>query len=277
MDDNDNPPIFESDPYEISVAENAEEGLTILKVVAQDKDIGNNQDITYSFAKGSESAANIFSLDPKSGWISTLMKLDREIIDNYTFSIVATDNGSPRLSSATAVFVTVKDYNDNPPVFYSDFYMAAVNEDALPGTVIIAVETKDADSSSVSDIPVDYYITAGDPLGQFAIRQTGEVYVSGTLDREAINRYDLEVTATDGTFVAQSRLSIDILDANDNAPICLKVNEFYFSNICHCFPKINRQLSIYVCMKSLISKRVKHQIYKAYEKLIPNQSLVSIL
>ncbi|KAG1673729.1 Fat-like cadherin-related tumor suppressor [Nymphon striatum] len=222
MDENDNAPVFESNPYHVSVAENAEEGLTIVKVVAQDLDSGNNQDISYSFDKGSEFAANIFSLDSKSGWISTLMKLDRETMKNYTFSIVATDNGIPRMSGTSTVFVTVQDYNDNPPIFSQENYIAAVNEDALPGTVIITVSTSDVDSSKVSDAPIEYYMTEGDIRGQFGIRQTGEVFVSQTLDREITDKYDLVITATDGTFVATCRLLIDILDANDNPPVCIK-------------------------------------------------------
>ena len=73
--------------------------------------------------------------------------------------------------------------------------LSPVNEDALPGTVVVTLDTKDRDVDLVS--PVDFYITDGDPQSQFQIRQTGEVYVAKPLDRESVNNYILDVTATD--------------------------------------------------------------------------------
>ena len=56
------------------------------------------------------------------------------------------------------------------------------------------------------------------------IKQTGEVFVSKALDREALNSYDLQISATDGVFVSVIRVQIQILDANDNAPRCEQVS-----------------------------------------------------
>jgi protocadherin Fat 1/2/3 len=88
----------------------------------------------------------------------------------------------------------------------------SVNEDALPGTVVVALDTKDRDVDLVS--PVEFYITGGDPRSQFQIRQTGEVYVAKPLDRESLGSYILDITATDGKFIAATKVTIDILDAN---------------------------------------------------------------
>lgn len=90
--------------------------------------------------------------------------------------------------------------------------LSPVNEDALPGTVVVTLDTKDRDVDLVS--PVDFYITGGDPQSQFQIRQTGEVYVAKPLDRESVNNYILDVTVTDGKFIATTKVTIDILDAN---------------------------------------------------------------
>ena len=94
----------------------------------------------------------------------------------------------------------------------------AVNEDALPGTIILMVSTTDLDLAQ--NAKVAYYITGGDPLGQFNIRSTGEVYVNKELDRESKSYYELTVSATDGAFVSQIKVYITILDANDNPPVC---------------------------------------------------------
>ncbi len=56
----------------------------------------------------------------------------------------------------------------------------------------------------------------------FQVKQNGEMYVSHRLDRETRTSYRLEVAATDGVFVATCRVSIEILDDNDEPPVCLK-------------------------------------------------------
>ena len=60
-------------------------------------------------------------------------------------------------------------------------------------------------------------------MGQFSIKSTGEIYVNKALDREVIPTYDLIVSATDGAFVSTATVSVAILDANDNPPICEQV------------------------------------------------------
>ncbi len=59
-----------------------------------------------------------------------------------------------------------------------------------------------------------FYITDGNSLAQFSVRNTGEVYVSKPIDRERIDVYVLNITATDGKFVANTKLTIKILDVN---------------------------------------------------------------
>lgn len=45
LDENDNQPQFESSPYVIQLAENVEEGTSILKVTAIDRDQGSNGEV----------------------------------------------------------------------------------------------------------------------------------------------------------------------------------------------------------------------------------------
>lgn len=89
--------------------------------------------------------------------------------------------------------------------------MLIVNEDALPGTVVAQITVTDKDSEPTN---VEFHIIAGDPHTQFDVRLTGEVYVARPLDREAIDKYELTIYATDGKFVAETILLVDILDVN---------------------------------------------------------------
>ena len=221
-DINDNSPQFESDQYVVSIVENAEIRSKVVQVIAHDKDIGANADITYEFAAEDIHYANVFAIDKETGWVTTLVQLDRESIDHYIFHVVAKDRGDDvQLSDLTTVTVRVMDHNDEPPRFTEETYEASVNEDALPGTIIRMVTSIDRDLPPNNK--VTYSIIKGDLLGQFNVRDTGEIYVNKELDREDRAFYDLVIAATDGAFVSQAHVAMTILDANDNTPICSQV------------------------------------------------------
>lgn len=220
LDENDHAPHFESSPYVLTLAENIPEGTSILKVIAHDEDTGSNGEVRYSFGSDAGDAVNVFAVDAFTGWITSLVPLDKEVKAEYKFHVVANDNGTPKNKARTTVVIRLKDYNDSPPVFKKKNYQTAVNEDALPGTVVINLEITDADVDL--NTPVDYYIISGDSSSQFQIRQTGEVYVVKPLDRETIESYSLHILVTDGMYTDTTNVTVSILDANDNPPYCLK-------------------------------------------------------
>lgn len=228
MDINDNKPSFESNPYVVCIAENAKVGSKVIQVTAKDIDAGANSDISYHFADGSTQVSNVFAIDTSSGWITTLIQVDREETEEYNFQVIARDRGAEvKLTDTASVHVTVLDHNDEPPVFHEEQYKGAVNEDAKPGTIILTVATEDRDLGNNAN--VRYYIVDGNPLGQFNIRNTGEVYVNKALDREEIPWYELTVAATDGAFVSEVKMTVTVLDANDNAPHCEQVCYHFFN------------------------------------------------
>ncbi|XP_074651233.1 protocadherin Fat 1-like [Tubulanus polymorphus] len=218
MDLNDNTPEFESNPYKASLVENSIVGKQVVQVRAHDLDSGDNSRITYQFVESSSNVANVFAIDPETGWIVTLVEVDRERMEKFEFQVRAVDAGSSRRTGLTTVRIDVMDLNDEPPVFRVQKYRGAVNEDALPGTVIVTVATTDRDLGQ--NAKVSYYISRGDALGQFDVRQTGEIYVRKILDRERKASYDLTIVASDGSFITTTQVIISILDANDNDPVC---------------------------------------------------------
>ncbi|KAH3831082.1 hypothetical protein DPMN_104343 [Dreissena polymorpha] len=219
MDINDNYPYFESFPYMVTVPENAEAGTELMQVVARDLD--RSSKFVYSFGNDVRKYSQKFSIDSSTGMISLLSPLDREAQDLYNLTVLVKDNEGPRaLQNFTVIQVKVMDHNDNPPEFTRTLYQAAVNEDAFEGTILMTLTTVDKDLTS----DPQYYITEGDPEGKFKIRKNGDVYVNRVLDREKVPRYKLTIAVTDGAFVTTATLTIDILDANDNAPVCSKVS-----------------------------------------------------
>ena len=224
MDVNDNVPQFESNPYRVTVPENSESGLTVIKVEAHDKD--QSSKLSFRFGDDMLQYSHLFGIEANTGVISLLAPLDREEQELYNLTVVVRDaDGINALENSTQVHVKVMDINDNPPVFTRSHYQAAVNEDAYEGTILMTLTTKDKDLGIFTD--TRYYITDGDPLGKFQIRKNGDLFVNRQLDREEVSRYKLTVAATDGAFVSMATVTVDILDANDNSPVCNQVNLFF--------------------------------------------------
>uniref|UniRef100_A0A673FGG0 FAT atypical cadherin 1a n=1 Tax=Sinocyclocheilus rhinocerous TaxID=307959 RepID=A0A673FGG0_9TELE len=233
-DVNDNRPLFESNPYEAFVVENLPGATSVIQVKATDLDSGTNGHVVYNLDSNQETRdiAELFAINSETGWITTLKELDREKKNKYTVSVLATDRGDKvQLMASTKVDVTVVDVNDNPPRFTAEIYKGTVSEDDPPGGVIAILSTTDLDTEE-SNKQINYFITGGDPLGQFGIEHTqGEwkVSVRKPLDREEKDNYLLNITATDGTFTAKAVVEVKVLDANDNSPICEK--SFYMESV----------------------------------------------
>uniref|UniRef100_A0AAV2LEZ3 Protocadherin Fat 1 n=1 Tax=Knipowitschia caucasica TaxID=637954 RepID=A0AAV2LEZ3_KNICA len=224
---NDNKPVFESDPYEAVIVENLSSGTQVIQVKANDLDAGTNGHIVYSLdpKQESEEVSELFAVNSETGWITTLKELDREKVDDYTITVLATDQGDKvQHVTSTQVEVTVADVNDNPPRFTAEIYKGTVSEDDPPGGVIAILSTTDDDSEDVNK-QVNYFITGGDPLGQFVIeniQNEWKVSVRKPLDREEKDNYLLNITASDGIFTAKAVVEVKVLDANDNSPLCEK-------------------------------------------------------
>lgn len=217
-DINDNKPHFVAHPYRVSVPENVKVGSKVLRVFAEDLDDANNGQILYDFTPINRRQSRFFTIDRHTGWITTVLPLDREISDSFVLSVRATDRGEvTQLSGHTAVNVTVLDVNDSPPTFTRDLFEFFVREDALIGQEVGSLEASDKDSNS------DFYffIMSGDPQTKFGIeKKTGKVFVHTFLDRESVSSYKLNVSASDGLYTSFATLNITVLDANDNPPVC---------------------------------------------------------
>ncbi|XP_030782164.1 protocadherin-23 [Rhinopithecus roxellana] len=161
-----------------------------------------------------------------------LRRLDREEAAAHRLQIEAWDGGRPRRTGRLSVELRVLDENDNPPVFEQDEYRAAVREDAQPGAEVCRVRATDRDLGpngfvrySVRARQVPGAGSGGGALGDaayFAVEElSGVVRLRRPLDREAQAWHQLVVEARDGGAepeVATVRVSVAVLDVNDNRP-----------------------------------------------------------
>uniref|UniRef100_A0A3Q2TJN6 FAT atypical cadherin 3 n=1 Tax=Fundulus heteroclitus TaxID=8078 RepID=A0A3Q2TJN6_FUNHE len=234
LDVNDNKPEFETNTYVATVMEGMPSGTRVIQVRALDPDWGSNGQVTYmkedlSLA-GPITTGSIFAIDSKTGWITTVAEIDHETCSSYSFEVVASDLAeSQPLSSTTVVTITVSDVNDNPPRFEREFYRGAVKESDPLGEVVAVLRTKDRDGTDQNRL-VSFYITGGNQRGVFGltlVQGEWKVYVSGLLDREQQDWYLLNITASDGLYVAHTAVEVTVMDANDNSPICNQVRAVY--------------------------------------------------
>ncbi|XP_068571557.1 protocadherin alpha-3-like [Cebidichthys violaceus] len=118
LDVNDNSPLFTESPYTFYVPENNKAGMSIFSVRAEDADGGKNAAVTYSLDRKSSgpTLTSFLNINEANGTISALKSFDFETLKTFQFQVVATDSGTPSLSSNVTVNVFILDQNDNAPV-----------------------------------------------------------------------------------------------------------------------------------------------------------------
>ncbi|XP_003970333.2 protocadherin alpha-8-like [Takifugu rubripes] len=117
-DVNDNSPHFEQSALFFYLEENNIPGKTIFSVNAKDNDINENAEITYDILRdvSHNDILSFLNINSKTGQISALKSFDFETLKTFQFQVVASDSGSPSLSSNVTVNVFILDQNDNAPV-----------------------------------------------------------------------------------------------------------------------------------------------------------------
>ncbi|XP_065127833.1 protocadherin Fat 1 [Paramisgurnus dabryanus] len=215
LDANDNSPVFEKNLYVETVSEDVPAGQQILQVSATDADIESNADITYQL---SSNGAESFTIDSKTGAISTLANLDREMTDVYNLTVHAVDRGGHFCRAD--VVIMISDVNDNAPKFTSDPHHVSVFENTQPGTYVARLQAFDGDAGINGKIRYSFEDSAG---GLFYIEgSSGIISLERTLDRQKAANHVLRVRATDhGSPHRLSSLTsvlVTVLNANDHPP-----------------------------------------------------------
>ncbi|XP_026214176.1 protocadherin alpha-3-like [Anabas testudineus] len=118
-DVNDNSPEFSLSPYSFYITEGNDPGASVFSVKAFDRDENENAHISYHiFRDGNDDrkVTSFLNINSENGQISALKSFDFETVKTFQFQVVASDSGSPSLSSNVTVNVFILDQNDNAPV-----------------------------------------------------------------------------------------------------------------------------------------------------------------
>ena len=230
-DQNDNPPKFLSNKYEVIIPENIQAGATIASIQADDKDSGyfGSEGIRYTAITGPISSALV--LDNLTGVVTmgdTAFTFDAEHIDSHYLMVEARDEEGLGNRNTVELIIQLEDVNDNHPIFRRDYYQSFIQENSPTFTNPFIIEATDADKNGTEHSEVRYRILRGDQNGNFTMDSlSGEIKPTGVLDYELLpgdtqaKMYNMTVRAFDlGSPSLWSDVSVMVYvtDMNDNAP-----------------------------------------------------------
>ncbi|KAF5281948.1 hypothetical protein FQA39_LY00472 [Lamprigera yunnana] len=223
-DANDNAPKFViPTSSNVIVSDSVTLGEVVTRIVAVDKDNGDNGRVTYIIAGGNED--NKFALGYDTG-VLTLAKplIFTDTSRTFTLNITASDHGTPTKQTNFVLKLTIQGSSTNPPRFLYPEYQGKISEKAALGSYITKVSAK---SGLLQGGNLTYYIPTGIADNAFMIDDlSGIVTTKAILDHERQNHYSIPIYVTDSSKTEKPSksqfdvtiLSVAVIDENDHPP-----------------------------------------------------------
>ncbi|XP_042319275.1 protocadherin gamma-B1-like isoform X21 [Sceloporus undulatus] len=223
IDENDNDPQVTLVSLFSPVSEDSHPGTLIALINVNDKDAGDNgkvvcylqDDLPFKLVLASNNYYKLLTDSP----------LDREKTPEYNITVIATDRGTPPLSTQKIISLKISDINDNAPAFEKSSNNLYVPENSPSGASIFTIKASDPDvaqnakitysilSSNIQELPISSYISINS--------ETGTIYAQRSFDYEQFREFQIQVKAQDGgspPLSSNATLRVFILDRNDNTP-----------------------------------------------------------
>jgi hypothetical protein len=197
----------------ISAAENCQD-CSILAPIITGSDYRDKQ-LLMDLIAGNDH--NLFALDTLGGDFVLVQDsiLDFETSSIHRLTIEAQFEDSTGILTDTAIMtVYVQNINDNAPVLHDT--TVTVSEDIQQTTILCALEATDADGDLDT---LKYSISAGNTSGIFSCDQNGTLMLElfDSIDYENQKSYSLTVQVTDGVFMDEGIVSIEVLDVDETS------------------------------------------------------------
>jgi len=142
-----------------------------------------------------------FAVDPSTGRLSVRRPLTEywRLPAAVELWVAARDDGSPPLSAALAVRVSVEPVNSVAPRFVADAYSATVVEEAPAPVDVLTVSAVDLDAGDAGRVTYSLSVLGHDASSSaFSIdNRTGAIRTAARIDRETTAVYQLVVYAAD--------------------------------------------------------------------------------
>ncbi|XP_036379448.1 protocadherin-19-like isoform X4 [Megalops cyprinoides] len=223
---NDNAPSFTRDHIDLNISETAAPGTRIPLEGANDPDSGSFGVQTYEITPKDMFGLDIKTRGDGSRFAELVLEkpLDRETQSHYSYVITALDGGDPPKFDTVTLNIKVIDSNDNNPVFDQAVYTVKVMENSPNNTVVIDLNATDPDEGTNGEIVYSFNSYVSEKTRDlFKIDpRTGIIAVTGELDYESTNVYEIDVQAKDlgpNSIPAHCKVTVNVMDANDNVPV----------------------------------------------------------
>lgn len=225
LDVNDHTPVFPEKEKHLEIYESTSPGARFQLQPARDLDSGqfSVQQYKLSHSDHFRLEVNERGDDRKIPFLVLQKQLDREVLGEHKLVLTAVDGGRPAKSGTVEILVNVLDVNDNSPVFSKDVYTTVLKENAEPNTLVIRVNATDLDEGDNGLIVYSFDKEADMHLQNiFGIDPaTGEIKVTGDIDFEENESYEIDIQASDkgaASLSTHKTVMIKVIDMNDNPP-----------------------------------------------------------
>lgn len=230
-DVNDNKPVFVKYPFAADVPAFTQTNQQLLQIVAEDRDEGLNGEVVYSLIN--QPSNSKFRIHPSTGVVTATSSLTVESGRLFHLEVLATDKGSPSLSSTGLIEIRVGMMGEGGSSGSSDVqsqvvlrfqnstYHVQLAENAPVGKDVIQVSAVRSDGRRQR---VTYSFGSGNEDNTFEINSNNgliRVREQKKLDFEASPRLRLIIVAQaegPSPLYGYATVWVDLLDQNDNAP-----------------------------------------------------------
>ncbi len=225
IDVNDHAPVFQDQEKHLEISETVLPGARFQLQAARDPDSGSHSVQTYKLSHTDYFRIEVIDRDEdgKAPVLILQKPLDREITKTMKLQLTALDGGRPPKSGTMDIVIDVLDINDNAPVFTKDTYTVMLNENAPVGTVVLRVNATDLDEGQNGEVVYSLGHSVNYKLRKlFDVNPiTGDIIITGLLDFELKDKYQIDIQASDkGTvpLTTDKIITIKVADINDNPP-----------------------------------------------------------
>ncbi|KAJ8670760.1 hypothetical protein QAD02_002019 [Eretmocerus hayati] len=245
---NDKPPRFEPETQRAEVSEDTALGSVFATLQASDPDSSGPEALRFAIAEPvtaidrngqpvndslASALAGYFAVDSKSGRVSVVKRLNRDVAATVRLAVLVTDTSAPTLQQAKGfLIVTIIDVNHFAPEFARPWtrsdprYSIEMQEEQPTGAIVGAFTATDTDNSIAN-----YAIEPPSPY--FNVNNvTGIVRTSQVIDFEETKQLEFTIVAYDTgvpQLSATAKVTVTIINVNDEDPKFQK--EAYFATV----------------------------------------------